>query len=158
TDAALSIVPAVGNIAFEFTVKGQNVLHWPFTSVDAFKARPAMSGIPFVGPWANRLDEQAVYANGRGHELDMTLRHVRGGADPSHGFRTTTDRWQVVDIGADGQSAWATSRLDFSREPAWMRQWPFAHSIDLTYRLSGGSLEVKTTLTNTGSEPMPVSI
>jgi aldose 1-epimerase len=42
-------------------VKGQNALWWPYSSIEDFKARPALSGIPFVGPWANRLDEQLFY-------------------------------------------------------------------------------------------------
>ena len=33
-----------------------------------------MSGIPFMGPWANRLDEQAFYANGRKYAFDMDAR------------------------------------------------------------------------------------
>src|SRR4051794_1876339 len=61
----VSILPSVGDIAFEMTVNGQNVLRWPYASVAEFKSRPALSGIPFVGPWANRLDEQAFYANGK---------------------------------------------------------------------------------------------
>ena len=69
----VSLVPSVGNIAFEMKVKGQNVLRWPYDSIEQFKARPGMSGIPFLGPWANRLDEQAFYANGR-----MRLRHGTG--------------------------------------------------------------------------------
>src|SRR4030088_3083779 len=92
----VSIVPAVGNIAFELIVKGQNVLRWPFSSVAEFKAKPAMSGIPFLGPWANRLDEQAFYANGTRYPFDMTLGNVRG-AIPIHGFLTTNSQWQLVE-------------------------------------------------------------
>src|SRR5687768_14211255 len=62
---SVSIVPAVGNIAFSMTVKGHEILRWPYASVEEFKGKPAMQGIPFMGPWANRLDEQAFYANGR---------------------------------------------------------------------------------------------
>src|SRR5688500_1721024 len=64
-DVSVSIVPSVGNIAFDMTVKGQKILRWPYGSVDEFKAKPSMMGIPFMGPWANRLDEQAFYANGQ---------------------------------------------------------------------------------------------
>jgi aldose 1-epimerase len=67
TQTVISIVPAVGNVVFEMKVKGQNVLRWPYGSVEEFKTRPALSGIPFLGPWANRLDQQAFYANGGGH-------------------------------------------------------------------------------------------
>src|SRR5580765_7774738 len=56
SQTVVSIVPSVGNIAFSMKVKGQDVLRWPYASVEEFKAKPALSGIPFLGPWANRLD------------------------------------------------------------------------------------------------------
>jgi aldose 1-epimerase len=157
SQTSVSIATAVGNIAFELKVKGQNVLRWPYTSVDEFKARPTMSGVPFLAPFANRLDETAFYANGKKYAFDMTLGNVRGPI-PIHGFVTTTDQWQVVDVKADTTAAWVTSRLEFARQPAWMKQWPFAHTIDMTYRLQSGVLEVQTTITNQSAEAMPVSI
>jgi galactose mutarotase-like enzyme len=36
-----------------------------------------------------------------------------------------------------------------------MKQWPFAHTIDVTYRLQDGTLEVLTKVTNHATEPMP---
>jgi aldose 1-epimerase len=39
-----------------------------------------------------------------------------------------------------------------------MKQWPFAHTIDMTYRLQDGVLEVLTKVTNHAIEPMPVSL
>ncbi len=157
TQTVVSIIPAVGNIAFELKVKGQNVLRWPYASVDEFKARPSLSGIPFLGPWANRLDEQAFYANGRRYAFDMELGNVRG-AIPIHGFLTTNNQWQVVEVKADANAAWATSRLEFFRQPTWVKQWPFAHTIEMTHRLQDGVLEVRTTLTNMSGESMPVAI
>jgi len=157
TGTTVSILPTVGNIAFEMKVKGQNVLRWPFASVDDFKAKPSMSGIPFLGPWANRLDEQAFYANGKRYAFDMDLGNVRG-AIPIHGFLTTNNKWKVVEEKADGRASWVTSRLEFFREPAWIKQWPFAHTIDMTYRLQDGVLEVQTRITNMSGEPMPVAV
>src|SRR5438477_232592 len=55
TQTIVSILPSVGNIAFEMTVKGENILYWPYSSIEEFKARPGMSGIPFLAPWADRL-------------------------------------------------------------------------------------------------------
>src|SRR5205807_39562 len=115
---------------------------WPYTSVDEFKSRPALSGIPFVGPWANRLDEQAFYANGRKYAFDMTLGNV-GGEIPIHGFLSTTDRWRVVEAKADGNSACVPSRLEFFKEPAWMKQFRFEHAVDVAYRGHDGVLGVK---------------
>jgi aldose 1-epimerase len=61
----VSIIPSVGNQAIEMTVKGHNIFRWTYVSVDEFKAKPGMAGVPFLAPWADILDEQAFYANGR---------------------------------------------------------------------------------------------
>src|SRR5215813_7705501 len=147
TQTVVSILPAVGNIVFSMKVKGQDILRWPYASIEQFKSRPALSGIPFVGPWANRLDEQAFYANGKRYAFDMNLGNVRG-AIPIHGSLSTTDQWQVVETKTDGKAAWVTSKLEFFKQPAWMKQWPFAHTIETTYRLKNGVLEVTTSVTN----------
>jgi len=157
TQTIVSIVPSVGNIAFELRVKGENVLHWPYASLAEFAAKPGMSGIPFLGPWANRLDEPAFYANGTRYAFDLNLGNVRGPI-PIHGFLTTNDQWQVIELKSDADSAWVTSRLAFFSQPAWLKQWPFAHAIEITHRLHAGVLEVKTSITNMSREPMPVAI
>lgn len=153
----VTIAPAVGNIATAFRVKGHNVLRFPHASMAEFEARPAATGIPFMAPWANRLDEPAFYANGRRHAFDMTLGNIRGDV-PIHGFVTTTNLWQVTALAATAREASVTSRLDFYRQPSWMKQWPYAHAIDITYRLAAGVLEVETAIVNRGDEPMPVAI
>jgi aldose 1-epimerase len=154
----VSIITSVGNMAYAMKVKGQNILRFPFPSVQDFKAKPTgLHGIPFMGPWANRLDEQAFYANGKRYAFDMQLGNVTG-AIPIHGFMSRTDQWQVVEVKHDGNAAWVTSRLETFKQPLWMKQWPFAHAIEMTYRLQDGTLEVLTKITNMASEPMPVSI
>lgn len=161
TNAAIvvSILPSAGNKAFEMKVKGQNVLYFPFASVEDFQAKSGggFNGIPFLGPWANRLDEQAFWANGQRYAFDMQLGNVRG-AVPIHGLVTTTNQWKVIEVKSDGKAAWATSRLEFYRNPAWIKQFPFAHTIDMTYRLEAGVLQVITRITNLSTDPMPVAI
>ena len=157
TATSVSIMPSVGNIAFDMTVKGQRVLRFPHKDLAAFKASPNATGVPFMGPWINRLDEQAFYANGRRYPFDMALGNIRG-TIPIHGFVTTTDQWRVVSVNASGDAASVTSRLEFYRQPAWMKQWPFAHTIEITHRLKDGTLEVSTTVTNVSTDPMPLSI
>jgi aldose 1-epimerase len=153
----VSILPSVGNVAISMKVKGQDILRWPYASIEEFKSRPALSGIPFVGPWANRLDEQAFYANGKRYAFDMELGNVRG-AIPIHGFLSSTDQWQVVETKADAKSAWVTSKLEFFKQPMWMKQFPFAHTIEITHRLQDGVLQVQTKVTNLAADPMPVAI
>jgi aldose 1-epimerase len=150
----VSIAPYRGNVTFEMKVKGQDVLHFPVASLE--DPRAGQFGIPFLGPWANRLDEPAFYANGRRYAFDMELGNVRGSI-PIHGFLGASE-WQVVELGADADAAWVTSRLEFFRSPLWMKQFPFAHTIEMTHRLQGGVLEVRTRIQNLSLEPMPVSI
>ena len=64
----------------------------------------------------------------------------------------------AVEAKADEKSAWMTSTLDFYRNPAWMKQFPFAHTMTMTYRLQDGALEVLTHIENLSNEPMPVAI
>jgi aldose 1-epimerase len=157
TQTEVSVVTSVGNVAYEFKVKGQNVLYFPAGTVEAFKQRPSLSAIPFLGPWANRLDEDAFYANGKKYTFNMDLGNVKG-ANPIHGFLSSTDQWKVVEVKSDANAAWVTSRLEFYRYPDWMAQFPFAHTIDMTYRLQNGVLEVMTKVQNLSTEPMPLSI
>ena len=39
-----------------------------------------------------------------------------------------------------------------------MKQWPFAHTIEITHVLRDGVLEVRTRITSMSAEPMPVAI
>jgi aldose 1-epimerase len=157
TDTSVSILPSLGNMAYEMKVHGHNVLRYPHATLDEFRKAPNTIGIPFMGPWANRLDEQAFYANGKRYPFDMALGNVRGQI-PIHGFVTTTDQWKVVEMKATKDEAWVKSRLEFYKVPAWMKQWPFAHTVDMTYRLKAGVLEVLTEVTNLANEPMPLVI
>lgn len=153
----VSILPALGNLTVEMKVKGHNVLRFPFKSAADYTGGSGSIGIPFLAPWADRLDEQAFYANGKRYAFDMSLGNVRG-TNPIHGFLTSVTDWKVVDVAADEQSAWVTSRLEFFRHPSWMKQFPFAHTIEMTHRLRGGVLQVVTRIHNLSVEPMPVAI
>ena len=142
TKTVVTIRPKSGNLGSEMKVNGQSVL--------------GTQGIPVLAPWANRLDEQAFWANGKKYAFDMTLGNVNG-AIPIHGFLRAA-QWEVVEVKADGKSAWVTSRLDFYKQPMFMKQWPFAHTLEMTHRLQDGVLEVYTKITNMSAEPMPVAI
>jgi aldose 1-epimerase len=99
TETIVSIMPAHGNNLFRMTVKGKDVILYPYKSGDEFKSRNTFAGIPFLWPWANRLDDTASYANGKKYALNMDLGVVRGqpGSHPMHGFLAAATQWQVVE-------------------------------------------------------------
>ncbi len=97
-----------------------------------------------------------VLANSSGNRRCAASRFLRPGR--THGLVAFSPRWKVTGMAADGESAHVTSRLEFWRFPDFMAQFPFAHTIEMTYRLSNGMLEVETVLDNHSAEPMPVGI
>jgi aldose 1-epimerase len=156
TDMVVSVLKPVNN-AYEIVIKGHNVTRMALKSVDDMRARPGLNGVPFLAPFANRLDQDAFFANNKKYNFDMELGNVRG-AIPIHGYLTGTNAWKVVAVKADASGAWITSKLDFYKYPDYMKQFPFAHTITMTYKLAGGALEVHTRLDNLSTEPMPVAI
>jgi aldose 1-epimerase len=158
--AEVAVAIGLGNIAYEFKVNGKNALYFPFQSLAEFKAKPTLCGVPFLAPWANRLDQPAFFANGKKYTLNPDLGNLRldGNHLPIHGLLSFSTLWEVVETKADATSAYVTSRLEFWKHPELMAQFPFAHSIEMTYRLANGELEVTTVLHNLSNEPMPVSI
>jgi aldose 1-epimerase len=153
----VSILPSIGNRAYEMKVHGKNILYFPSDDLSEYLKRPRLGGIPFLAPWADLLDEQAFWANGKRYGFNMTLGNVRG-ERPIHGLLTNSPLWQVTEVAADTRSAHVTSRLEFWKYPDLMAQWPFAHEYEMTYSLAEGVLEVKTTISNLSADPMPVVI
>src|SRR3954469_4365431 len=151
----VSVVWSMSN-AWRIQVKGQNLVRTSATLED-FMARPGLNGMPLLAPFANRLDETAFYANGKKYNFDLELGNVRGPI-PSTGYVNGSKAWQLVEFKADQKSAWVTCKLDFYKNPQFMAQFPFAHTVTMTYRVADGALEVHTRLDNLSTDPMPVSI
>ena len=131
----VSVVSSMSD-AWRIQVKGHNLVRTSAT-LEEFMARPGFNGMPLLAPFANRLDETAFYANGKKYNFDLELGNVRGPI-PSTGYVNGTKDWQLVEFKADGKSAWVTCRLDFYKNPAFMKQFPFAHTITMTYRVADG--------------------
>jgi aldose 1-epimerase len=153
----VSILPSLGNRAYQMKVRGKDILYYPPGGLAEHVRNPSLGGIPFLAPWADLLDEPAFWANGKRYPFNMSLGNLRG-ERPIHGLLTATPLWQVTELAADEHSAHVSSRLEFWRYPDLMAQWPFAHEYQMTYRLADGVLEVKTTISNLSTEPMPVAV
>lgn len=157
---SVSIAPRIGNNAFEFLINGKNAFWFPYSSVGEFAANPGLCGNPFLAPWANRLDDHGFHFGGARYALNRELGNylLDQSGQPIHGLLLYAGQWAVVDLRADSDSARATSRLEFSRHPALMAQFPFAHDIEMTYLLKGQTLETRTKVSNRGAEAMPLSV
>lgn len=159
------ICPSIGNIAFDMRVHGHPILMPPQTAHDphalsAWKEKPSQAGIPFLAPWANRLSADCYWANEKSYRLNPGASEIRRDANglPIHGLLLFASDWEITWLRATGAAAEVTSRLEFWRCPGWMAQFPFAHAIEMTHRLADGVLEVRTTIENLSSDPMPLIV
>ena len=150
-DGALEAVIATeaGNQVQSLRVDGVEFLWMP-------RERGQLGGIPLLAPWANRLDGDAYFANGRRYRLNPDVLDLPRDANglPIHGFLAFCEGWRVVKQDASS----VISRLEFCRNPRWMAQFPFAHTLEITHRLNAGSLEIETAVENHSTEPMPLAI
>jgi aldose 1-epimerase len=156
TDSTVSVLTGTSN-AYEFVVHGRNVISMNIPSTTALRNNPGLNGIPFLAPFANRLDEMAFYANGKKYSFDPGIGNVRAPI-PQQGFVNSTHDWKLVAARADADGAYVVSKLDFYRNPDWMKQFPFAQTYTMTVRLKNGTLEVNTRIDNLSTQPLPVSI
>jgi aldose 1-epimerase len=156
----VAIATSIGNMAYEMKAGGKKVLYSPFRTVAEMKERPRLAGVPFLAPWANRIDGDSFWADGKQYTFNLQLGNLRRDQNqqPIHGLVTFSPAWTVVSAAADERSAHVTSRLEFWRDPALMAQFPFAHNITMTYRLANGELEVETAIENLSNARMPVAI
>jgi len=156
----LSIAPSIGNIAYDLRVAGKPILMPPPGTLSAWKAKPTQAGIPFLAPWANRLDPDSFWANGKKYPLEPNAVDLRRDSNglAIHGLLLFASDWKILSVHANDDGAEYTARLEFWRHPEWMAQFPFAHTIDRTYRLSNGVLEVRTSIHNESRDPMPLVI
>ena len=157
-DMRVSIAPSIGNMAYEFSVHGKNYLWFPFSGPAELKATPKLCGIPFLSPWANRLDGVEYWINNRRYVLNRGFGNLRWDPNqkPIHGLLLFSPLWTIVSVDADAERAAATCRLEFWRHAELMTHFPFAHQTTMTYRLSGGSLQVEVAIENNCEEPLPV--
>ena len=112
-DVQLSIAPSVGNMAYAWTVHAKNYLHFPYNSVGDFARQPRLCGVPFLAPWANRVDGDSFWANGKRYVFNPELGNLRrdGNKKPIHGLLGFSKEWKLVEAKADADSAWSVSRM-----------------------------------------------
>jgi aldose 1-epimerase len=155
------IVPDIGNLAYEFKVNRNDVIVSPSSLKTYRQERQFCCGNPILSPWANRIDKDYYFFQGKKYLLNNELGNLLLDSyqQAIHGLLVYDSRWEVVKQGASAtEGAFLTSRVDFYRHPDLMAQFPFAHIIDVTYRLKDGKLEVTTEIANLGQADMPVML
>lgn len=111
-------------------------------------------GIPILYPWANRL-------SGNEYRVGDTEVQLTPGADgvradphgaPIHGVLAAYPDWQVIERSENSLVA----SLDWATEPTLLATFPFPHRLTMTASLADRILTVSTTVTATGTQPVPL--
>jgi aldose 1-epimerase len=154
------VAPAYGMNSYSMTVNGQPVFWTPAPGSASLLSRPGFFGNPFLWPWANRIDGTSYFVNGKKYSFDLDYGNVRPGPNntPMHGLVAFDKRWKVKSAAAGKDQAALTAVLEFWRYPDLMAQFPFAHEVEMTYRLRGTTLDIETLVRNLSSEPLPLSL
>jgi aldose 1-epimerase len=150
-------VPEAGMLGASLVHGGQELL-WQGAGVGAYASSRKFMGIPFLHPWANRLDHFGYEAGGWEVVLDpdSPLLKLDDNGLPIHGILTASPRWSILGAAAGADGARLVAGLEFD-EPELLSIFPFAHRLEMDVRLSGGALEVELGLTATGERPVPVA-
>src|SRR5580658_182884 len=91
----VSVVPSIGNLAYEMKVHGHNILHFPYADIAEFARQPAQCAIPLLAPWANRMTEEGFWANGKKYIFNLGLGNLHG-ALQIHGVLGNSPLWHVT--------------------------------------------------------------
>ena len=155
-----SLAPDIGNWGYSLKANGKEVFYAPDSLEQYIKDRGLGRGNPLMAPFANRIDRDYYYFEGKKYLLNGDLGNFLRTSPtnfPIHGLLSYDKRWEVAKTSAsDATGAAITSRMDFYKYPDLMAQFPFAHIHEVTYRLKGGKLECATKITNIGNSNMPI--
>jgi galactose mutarotase-like enzyme len=147
-DLEATFVPQAGMLGASLRHDGDELLDRSVTVAD-YAARGRTTGIPFLHPWANRLEGERYTVAGREVVLPPGLPHESHGL-PIHGV--LPQPFTVTDTAADDAGATLTARLDFIHDA-----FPFEHRVEQRVTLDERRLAIETIVTATGDGPVPVA-
>jgi galactose mutarotase-like enzyme len=158
TGLEVAFVPRAGMVGTSMTLDGVELLGRR-TGLAAYLERGSTFGIPLLAPWANRLRTPEQSVDG----VSWTVRpgapgvHVDENGLPIHGLMAGFDGFEVEEVAVDGDRAVLRARLAFSPHLDRFVAFPFQHDLVVEAELWGMTLTVRTSLTATGSTPVPVA-
>lgn len=135
--------------SFEAPVRGASIeTLWFEPSFAEGEGRPSRSGIPVLFPFAGRIRESRY----RWRDRDYTI--TTAGVNDRHaihGFVYTLP-WRVIAQTEDSVTGAFQGSID---APETLADWPADYAIELTWRVSGLSLEARAAISNPGDTPLP---
>jgi len=146
-------LPGHGMLGISLRHKGIEYLR-RIEELKIFAAKNLTAGIPFLFPWANRLNGFQYEVAGRGVTLSPhspVLRYDDNGL-PMHGMMWPHLAWSIKETTADT----LTATFDWSH-PRNLVVFPYPCRLTMTATVAPGSLTIETELTATSDIAVPIS-
>jgi galactose mutarotase-like enzyme len=153
-----AFVPGAGLVGVSLTLDAVELLARRH-GLEGYLGHASTFGIPLLAPWANRLAlaEQSVAGVAWQVRPGDPSVHADEYGQPIHGVMAGAPEWEVTDVGSSDGSAWLTARLRFDPRLDRFVCFPFEHELEVRISLEGRTLCLATSLTATGSVPVPVA-
>jgi aldose 1-epimerase len=150
--------PTAGMVGCSLRHRGEELLAQRHGLAEYAKSGRTM-GIPFLYPWANRLSSFEYDVGGHHVRLDPSSPLVRTEEHglPIHGLLGASPWWTVAERRAGDDGARVAAQLDFGAHEQLLAAFPFPHVVRMEVELRDGALTVRTTVTPTGDEPVPIA-
>jgi aldose 1-epimerase len=146
-----SFLPDVGMLGVSLRCRGDELLALP-GGLDGYRAG-AVTGLPLLAPWANRLGARRYEVEGVVVDLEGLPLHTDDRGLPIHGTMSAQHGWEVVERAEDS----FTARFDVGAHPELLESFPFPHVLLIRVDVDGTSLRLATTLAATSDRPVPVA-
>jgi aldose 1-epimerase len=153
-----AFVPRAGMVGTSLTLDGVELLGRR-GGLPAYLERGSTYGIPLLAPWANRLRTPEQSVDG----VSWSVRpgdpgvHVDEHGLPIHGLLAGFDGFEIDEVTVDGTRAVMRARLAFGPHLDRFAAFPFEHELVVEVELWDTTLTVRTSITATGSTPVPVA-
>jgi aldose 1-epimerase len=149
------ICPEIGCTCFSLRYGGRELLHFPF-NLNHYRASEDLAGIPILYPWANRLEEDWFPFRGKKYELSGPV-YRDGNGLPIHGLILKSHSWSLKDLNASSGFARALFEFNLEVDGIMRSNFPFNHSLFLTFELRPDALTVLLEIENRDRNAFPVS-
>jgi aldose 1-epimerase len=149
-DYEATFLPTTGMLGTSLRFRGEEYVAWPRT-LHAFSAG-AMTALPLVHPWGNRLGRWGYRAAGRRVDLKGLDLPVDGNGLPIHG-NLLGAAFDITRL----EPGRLRAEFDYGASKERLRAFPFPHHVAVDVRLDEHGLRLTTEVEPTAHRAVPIS-
>lgn len=158
SDFSIKIAVNIGNTIYSILKKNKEYLYFPF-ELKAYKNISQLAGIPFMHPWANRLEGDYILIDQKKHDfsksIDTTMSRD-GNNLPLHGLLLKSDKWKTKEIINQKDAISHIALIEFEDEEE-LAIFPFKHTLEMKTTLTNCGISIEVFFINNSQNPMPLS-